>query len=396
MIGPSFFAFLLVIIIILIFSKYELSIVLMIAAVIFAFLAQVNIIESFVSVIINPSIILLAIAVLFIPILGRIMEESGLMLELIQKMKVSKKASLMITPAFFGLLPVAGGALMSAPIVEQIAPQMDPNRKVAINVWYRHVLIFIYPLSAALIVGSMLANISIYLLVIALIIPLIILLLVGYFTLIRNVEGTEVETERDIKRVFHNILPLIIAPLIDFVGRIFFDVPYPEIFLLLGLTISMILALRFAHMSPKSLKRIAKKMKVWRFPLLIVAMFFFLEIFIRSGVPEEISNLNLNFVLFICIGFLLGFVTGRIQVPISILIPIYIIQNGLMSVLILDFVFIYCAVFLGYLITPIHPCVAYTTEFFETNFKGVAKHLLPPTIICFGLLLLITLIVKLA
>ena len=90
MIGPSFFAFLLVIIIILIFSKYELSIVLMIAAVIFAFLAQVNIIESFTRVIINPSILFLAIAVLFIPILGSIMEESGLMLELIQKMKVSE------------------------------------------------------------------------------------------------------------------------------------------------------------------------------------------------------------------------------------------------------------------------------------------------------------------
>lgn len=366
----------------------------MIAALIFAFLAQVNIIESFLSVFLNPSIILLALAVLLIPILGRIMEKSGLMLELVQKMKVSKKVSLMITPAFFGLLPVAGGALMSAPIVEQIAPQMDPNRKVAINVWYRHVLIFIYPLSAALIVGSMLANISLYLLIIALIIPLFILILVGFFTLIRNVEGFEVETERDLKRVLHNLIPLILAPLIDSIGRTLFDIPYPGIFLLFGLCISLIVVLRFAHMSPKSIKTIAKEMRIWRFPLLIISMFFFLEVFIRSGVPEEISLFNLHFILFICIGFILGFVTGRIQVPLSILIPIYIIQYGLTSMLIFDFVFLYSAVFLGYLITPIHPCVAYSTEYFETDFKSVLKYMITPTAICFGLLLLITIIVK--
>jgi hypothetical protein len=90
-----------------------------------------------IEVIINPSIVLLALSVLLIPILGGIMEESGLMLELIQNMKVSKKVALMVSPALFGLLPVAGGALMSAPIVDQIDPALDSNRKVAINVWYR-------------------------------------------------------------------------------------------------------------------------------------------------------------------------------------------------------------------------------------------------------------------
>ena len=61
---------------ILIFSKKELSVVLGISAIIFGLLTQVSIINSMIEVIINPSIVLLALSVLLIPILGGIMEES--------------------------------------------------------------------------------------------------------------------------------------------------------------------------------------------------------------------------------------------------------------------------------------------------------------------------------
>ena len=112
---PAWIAFLIVIALILVFSKKELGIILSIGTIIFGILTQVSLLESFIAVVTSPSIILLAIAVALIPILGGIMEESGLMVELIQKMKISKKASLIVSPAFFGLLPVPGGALMSAP-----------------------------------------------------------------------------------------------------------------------------------------------------------------------------------------------------------------------------------------------------------------------------------------
>jgi len=392
---PPWVSFLLVLILILIFSKYELSIVLSIGALIFAILTQIDILASLISIFTALPIIFLAIAVAIIPILGGIMEESGLMLELVQKMNVSKKISMMVVPAFFGLLPVAGGALMSAPILDQIDKEVDVNRKVAINVWFRHVLILIYPISSAMIVASVLTGISLYLIFIALMPPFILMVFIGYFILVKNLKTNENPSERDLKKVFHNMIPIIIAPLIDFIGRTFFKVVIPEIFLLIGLIVSLGIALKFANMKITSIKNIAKKMKIWRFPLLIFAMFWFLDVFIRSGVAEEIGSLNLSFILFILLGFFLGFATGRIQLPISILIPVYLSQYITTIMPLMELIFLYCSIFLGYLITPIHPCVAYSTNYFKTNYKNVIKHLAIPTFLCFGLFLLLYTLINL-
>lgn len=371
----------------MIFSKKELGIVLCVGTLLFALLTQVDILITLITVITNPSIILLAMAVALIAILGGIMDESGLMLELVQKLNVSKKTALMISPAFFGMIPIAGGALMSAPIVDQIDSNITSNRKNAINVWYRHVFILIYPLSSTLIVASVLAGISLYIIVVAMIIPFIVMLTIGYFTLLRSVEITTEEFERDLKRVMRNFTPLMIAPIIDFIGRTFFNLTYPEVFLLIGLCISLCIALMLAKMPASRVKEVTKKMKVWRFPLLIFAIFWFLEVFKRSGVPEEIGALLLPFLIFICIGFLLGFATGRVQLPLLILIPIYFFQNALLVMPLIDFVVLYCAIFLGYLITPIHPCVSYSINYFKTDYKSAFKHLAIPTFICFALLL---------
>jgi len=384
---PAWLSFVIIIGIVMALSKYELGIILTIGSVGFAILAGVDILQSLINVLTDPSILSLIIIMTLIPILGGIMEESGLMIEMIQKMRISRKSSLMMIPALFGLLPVPGGALMSAPIVQQIDTEEDPNKKVAINVWYRHMLIMIYPLSSSLIIASILTNINLYILVLGLLPGLIVMWLIGYITLVKNVSPFPEQGERDLKRAFHNLLPILIAPIIDFIGRTIFNIPVPELFLLGGLVLSIWLALRFGEMKFSSVKTISKKMRIWRFPLIIFSMFMFLEVFILSGAPEEISSVNLSVFLLILIGFFLGFATGRIQIPISILIRIYIAQFAGITMPLLDFIFIYTASFLGYLLTPIHPCVAYSTKYFETNFIKAVKILGKPILISFMLLI---------
>lgn len=384
---PAWLSFIIIIGIVMALSKYELGIILTIGAVGFALLAGVDILQSLTNVLTDPSILSLIIIMTLIPILGGIMEESGLMIEMIQKMRISRKSSLMMIPALFGLLPVPGGALMSAPIVQQIDTEADANKKVSINVWFRHMPIMVYPLSSSLIIASILTDINLYILVLGLLPGLIVMWLIGYITLVRNVSPFPEQGERDLKRAFHNLLPILIAPIIDFIGRTLFDIPVPELFLLVGLVFSIWLALRFGNMNFSNVKIISKKMKIWRFPLIIFSMFMFLEVFILSGAPEEIASVDLSVFLLILIGFFLGFATGRIQLPISIIIPIYIVQFTGITMPLLDFIFIYTSISLGYLITPIHPCVSYSTEYFETSFIKAVKILGKPIIISFMILI---------
>ncbi|MHA2391067.1 MAG: DUF401 family protein [Promethearchaeota archaeon] len=384
---PAWLSFIIIIGIVMVLSKYELGIILTLGALGFAILAGVNVWQSLINVLSNPSILALIIIMILIPILGGIMEESGLMMEMIHKMRISRKASLMMIPALFGLLPVPGGALMSAPIVQQIDTEEDANIKVSINVWYRHMLIMIYPISSSLIVASFLTKINLYILVLGLVPGLIVMWVIGYITLVRKISPFLDQGERDLKRAFRNVLPIIIAPMIDFVGRVFFNFSVPEVFLLIGLVFSIWIALRFGKMSFSSIMTISKKMKIWRFPLIIFSMFIFLEVFVLSGAPDEIASINLSVFLLILMGFLLGFATGRIQLPISILIPIYLAPVTVLTMSLLDFIFIYTSISLGYLITPLHPCVAYSTEYFETNFTKVVKTLGKPILFSFIILL---------
>ncbi|QEE15560.1 DUF401 family protein [Promethearchaeum syntrophicum] len=390
---PPFVSFIIILILILVFSKYELGIILLIGAILFGLLAEVDLFTVFANVFLDPSVILLAIAVTLIPILGAIMEESKMMLELIEKLNISKKSALMLSPALFGLLPVAGGALMSAPIVDQVDNELDVNKKVAINVWFRHVFILIYPLASTIIVSSVLTQIPLYTIVLVMLVPFFLMTLLGYIFLIRSIPKTEKHNHRDLKRAFRNFIPIIIAPIIDLIGRsIWKEFEYEEIFLVIGLFISLIIGLRFADYGLKSLFTFAKKMKVWRFPLLIIAMFLFLEVFIESGVPDQIASVDLPLILFLILAFILGFATGRAQLPLTILIPIYLTQYGLTVFPLLEFALLYSVTFLGYIITPLHPCVSYTYQYFKTDYKSAFKYLALPTFISFAIALLLSLI----
>jgi integral membrane protein (TIGR00529 family) len=383
---------LIVIVLILLFSKYELSVVLLGGALLFGFLADVNLINSIFAVCLDPAIILIALALVFIPLLGGLMEKSGLMEELIENMNISKRTSLMLAPALYGLLPVAGGALMSAPIIDQIGSEMENHKKVAINVWFRHIFILIYPVS--LLVISEIADINLYVIMFSMLIPFVILAVIGYGLLVRMVSEGEKDHKRDYKKIVRNVSPILLPPLVDLLGRTIFQIEYPEFFLLLGLIISLFLSLKLGNMNIRSLSSIGKQMKLWRFPLLIISMFLFLEVFQRSSVPTTIASLNLPFILFLCLSFFLGFATGRIQLPLSIMVPIYISQYVFGFIPLLDFSFLYLAIFLGYLITPIHPCVSYSIEYYDTTFKKVLKQLSIPTFLSFGILIIFYIILS--
>ncbi len=64
-------------------SKYELGIILTLGALGFAILAGVDFLQSLINVLTDPSILALIVVMILIPILGGIMEESGLMMEMI-------------------------------------------------------------------------------------------------------------------------------------------------------------------------------------------------------------------------------------------------------------------------------------------------------------------------
>ena len=111
-------------------------------------------------------------------------------------------------------------------------------------------------------------------------------------------------------------------------------------------------------------------------------MFIFLNVFKASEVPSLIAGLSVSkAVLIVGVGALLGFATGRVQVPVSILVPIYFSKYGASALTPSAFAIIYFSAFMGYVISPVHPCVSVSLEYFKSGFKDFLKILILPTVI---------------
>jgi hypothetical protein len=100
-----------------------------------------------------------------------------------------------------------------------------------------------------------------------------------------------------------------------------------------------------------------------------------------SSVPIEISALAISFPLFLVVGFFLGFATGRVALPCTILIPVYLLQYGATTMGLIPFALLYFAIFLGYIITPIHPCVSYSIKAMKSSYKDAMRYFTKPTLV---------------
>ncbi|NCC05684.1 MAG: DUF401 family protein [Proteobacteria bacterium] len=75
----------------------------------------------------------------------------------------SRSLLLVFFPALIGLLPMPGGAIFSAPMVEKAASELSihPRDQVLINYWFRHIWELAWPLYPGLILASSLAAIPV-------------------------------------------------------------------------------------------------------------------------------------------------------------------------------------------------------------------------------------------
>ena len=113
----------------------------------------------------------LALLMTLIYILAKLMQETGAITKLIKGLQklFSKGGTLGVIPAIYGLMPVPGGALFSAPVIDEEGNKykITKDQKNFLNVWFRHIWFAIFPMSSAMILicSREFSNIDIYLLV---------------------------------------------------------------------------------------------------------------------------------------------------------------------------------------------------------------------------------------
>lgn len=290
----------------------------------------------------------------------------------------SSKVTLMVMPAFLGLLPSLGGARFSAPIVDEASKDLhiSADHKAAINFWFRHPFEFSNPIIPGMIMACSIAEVpySDFVRYTAWVSVLFILL--GWFVLIRPIKETSLSATASCQDaggpldIFLSLLPVIVTFLLVVFGGLSASIAMAATVLL----IYIVLNLLKRKVSLKSIIFGAIDRKMF---LNIGCILIFINILSETNVLAAICTafraapLPLP-VIIACISFVIGILTGMSQAHVAIVMPIVAaMQTGDLTLASVAMVFGVA----GQMLTPTHMCLVVTLDYFSANIFNTLKPL---------------------
>ncbi|MCX8118370.1 MAG: DUF401 family protein [Desulfobacterota bacterium] len=330
--------------------------------------------------------LLLLSAFFSILLFSNLLKETGRMNQIMEGFRATlKDARLVIAvlPAIIGLMPIVGGALLSAPMVVESSDELklSPERRTFINYWFRHLWEYVLPTYPALLLAASLIGVPVRRLcwLNLPLTPAALLggILVGYRGVSKG-SGTSGSLPRrnSFLSLLKNLFPLAFA-LCLVVG---FQV---ELVIAFGITIAgMIVAFKIGKQA--LIKGVKESLGIEL--LLAIAFVMGFKNVLESSraipaVSEALARLGIPlFLIALLIPFLVGLMTGMTVAPIGIgfpiLIPLLRPHPHFHAYMMLAFAGGICGVMLSFL----HPCLILTREYFKADWRGLYRLLWFPVV----------------
>ena len=337
------------------------------------------------------STIELALLMTLIFMLAKCMQETGAIKKLIDSLRsiFTKGGTLGVIPAVYGLMPVPGGALFSAPTIDEEGDKfkLDQNQKNFLNVWFRHIWFPIYPISSAmiLITSMKFANFDISLIILANIPAFFASILVGLFFLkrfIKNAPERKITPKKDYSGLLYLLPPIL--PLFIYGILQIFGVPQIRSFLI-GILLSIILVFYLTEGTKEDYIRIFKKSITYNLALAIFGIMIFREIFEASQanivlkdiiVGANIPIISMVIIIPLIFGVLTGYNLGAVALSYPILAPFF--PADISFVTLVGFTsLIFVSSLVGYIISPIHLCNVVSSDYLKTDTTRMYRIYIP-------------------
>ena len=311
--------------------------------------------------------------IILIGILGHGFKKTGhinITVEELRKL-FGEKMLLASLPAVFGMLPIPGGALMSAPVIEPEAHRLglSPEEKTYINIWFRHSLFLIFPLSSTLILTASLARTNIYA-VIAYLFPLfLIAIAVGYLMGLKSIKTTPTRETGSLLKALYGISPILLVIVLN----LFFHIGFA-----LGLCAGILLLFVESGSRVKEMWDIIRVGFSLQMGIAMVGILFFRQVINDSGAIEDIMRLLKGrpvMLLMVGLPFVVSLFCGLAMLSVGVSFPILFPLSPLPPPLFAAI--LYTSAHTGYLASPLHLCLIVTNEYYGSNLLSVYKKILP-------------------
>ncbi|UCH81453.1 MAG: DUF401 family protein [Nitrospiraceae bacterium] len=367
----------LAIIVLLLKRRWNLGLVMVLSSVMLAVLYLLRPLDFALSVydaLKSKTTISLMIILTLIRVFENVMRKNGLMQEMMDSfmgLVMDRRILMASMPAIIGLLPSMGGAIFSAPLVEEASKgtEISPEKKAFINYVFRHPWEYISPLYPGLILASAITLHSVRDLIISNLSYAIFLVAGG---IIWGLTGLEIQKDQFKKLSRKGLLSFLPIAAIVFLFVV----------LNLDLSISLTLVITTLYIvmkyTPGRILESIKEGFSWEIIIIIIGVMTFKEVLDVSGAVTNLSSffsregIPVLIVLFI-LPFLSGLLTGLTIGFVGAIFPILIGIEGAQSLPAISFAF--AAGYVGVLLSPVHLCLVLTREHFKADLSGMYRNI---------------------
>ena len=341
-------------------------------------------IEPFRLTLIDPRTWKLIAIIILVVTLGQILSRTGYLERMVSALKayIGPRTVARVAPALIGLLPMPGGAMVSAPIVEELAQgtQSTAEAKTASNFWWRHIWEPVWPLYQSLILAAAILDITVWQ-VAAICWPITIACIIAGFIVISLPLSKEKGQSRNIGLFFKEMVistwPISFILLTGLILKL--DLILSLLSLYAVFLVARITDFKMIYISFK---------KAFSFDIIMIflggltlmniietgqAAVKTLGAFQAWGVPADLVVFTLPFL----VGLLTGLTAAYVGVGFPIVSSAFILTGGLSSGVFLA----YAGGLMGIMVSPVHLCMVLTKRYFGSNYMGLYRYLIPVVVV---------------
>jgi len=357
-----------------------------------------------------PQNYLLPLIILLLLFFSDALNKTGRMGRTIAALKLwlrSRHLMLAGLPALVGLLPMPAGALFSAPFVDAVdqGQEIEPQRKVAINYWFRHIWEYWWPLYPGVILAmqySRLPALKFFLIQL----PFTFAAIAGgYFFILRKVKRSSDDHTNcghlDAAAVLAALGPIGLLIVISLLGSALLPLFGVEgtlanlVAMVVGLAAALTAVFTGHASALGSTLPMLKRLDTWLMIVLVIGIQTFAaalscpldaagstlitgmrDEFIRTGIPLIAVIMLIPFISGMVTGVAFGFVGASFPIVFALLGP-----DPSPAVTAATTAFAYTFGYMGMMLSPMHACFVVTAEYFKTSIFGAYRYIIGPAFV---------------
>lgn len=314
--------------------------------------------------------------------MSRIMEMKGMLVRLANALEaIGPKLAIHVTPVVIGLLPLPGGAVISAAAMKDLVRRLGLSAEQAtfINFWFRHFCEFATPVYPGIILAGVFLAVPLSVILLHLA-PVWLLMLVSgallSWRILRDAPASDrAETTRTsvARELARSAWPVALVFALVLLGL---DAAPAFLVTVLSLVLQQRLTLQEVE------RGLAYGFNL-KIIFLLCAVMVFKSVVEASGAAESLlTEMQAGgmspLIILVVLPMLIGLSTGLSSAMVGISIPLvtpFILAGGELNGLAL--MVAYGAGGMGYLLSPLHLCLVLSTEYFKARLISVYLYLLP-------------------